>query len=828
MITENLPLKKTFSFLQGGGEMGELTRNYPWENTSIGSPDSWPQSLRTALSILLNARFPMFLWWGDDLVQFYNDAYRPSFGEFGKHPEALGQKGEDCWPEIWPTIKPLIDQVRSGGPATWSEDQLIPINRNGKLEDVYWTFSYNPVYIENGQIGGVLVVCHETTKNVQTVKELQISESRFQNLVQETTVGIIVLSGWEMKIEIANKSFCALLECVPEELAGKNLFDIIPQAENSIRPILEQILSTGESFTSFGWPFYLNTAGNKIKENCLDLYYQPYKEPDGTIGGVMILCQDVSEQVMSRKKLEESEQRLRSFVESAPFPISVYTGKEMIIQFANQVMMDTWGKGNDVIGKLYTEVLPELMNQEIFEQVRQVYETGIPFHAKNQRVDLVVSGQLQPFYFNYSFTPVFDGDGNIYGVMNTAADVTDLNKAHKKAKESEQNLRNVILQAPVAMCILRGPEHVVEIANDRMYEIWGKTPEDMLGKSLFEGLPEAKGQGIERLLDDVYKTGKTFKAFDLPISLPRRGGLETVYIDFVYEAFKESNGIVSGIMAVAIEVTDQVIARKKIEDNEAVLQMRVEERTEELKKANEDLENMNKELEQFTYAASHDMQEPLRKVHTFSSFLLNNNSNQLDDRGKSYLTKIEASVQRMKNIIDDLLHYSHQTREEQEFEIVDLNLIMKEIQEDMELTIVKKKTAIDIESLPKITAVPSQMNQLFSNLLSNSLKFSQPDLPLKIQLKSNLLSGEEIKKLKIPNPEKQYAKIIFSDNGIGFEQQYAEQIFRLFTRLHGKTEYDGTGIGLGLCKKIVLNHCGMIWAESTPGKGADFHIVLPL
>src|SRR5690606_1889611 len=129
--------------------------------TQLGSPETWPQSLKTTLSILLNARFPMFLWWGDDLIQFYNDAYRPSFGEFGKHPEALGQKGADCWPEIWPTIKPLIDQVRLGGPATWSEDQLIPINRNGKLEDVYWTFSYNPVYIENGQIGGVLVVRSE-------------------------------------------------------------------------------------------------------------------------------------------------------------------------------------------------------------------------------------------------------------------------------------------------------------------------------------------------------------------------------------------------------------------------------------------------------------------------------------------------------------------------------------------------------------------------------------------------------------------------------------------------------------------------------------------
>ena len=106
MSIENLSLKKSFSFLQGGGEMGELTRNFPWETTAVGSPETWPQSLRTALNILLNARFPMFLWWGNELIQFYNDAYRPSLGENGKHPTALGQRGEECWPEIWPTIKP--------------------------------------------------------------------------------------------------------------------------------------------------------------------------------------------------------------------------------------------------------------------------------------------------------------------------------------------------------------------------------------------------------------------------------------------------------------------------------------------------------------------------------------------------------------------------------------------------------------------------------------------------------------------------------------------------------------------------------------------------
>ena len=128
-------------FLSGGGEMGALTREKHWATTPLGDIEYWPQSLRTTISILLSSKFPMFLWWGSELIQFYNDAYRPSLGNNGKHPHALGQRGEECWPEIWPTIKPLIDQVMAGGESTWAEDQLIPIYRNGTLEDVYWTFS---------------------------------------------------------------------------------------------------------------------------------------------------------------------------------------------------------------------------------------------------------------------------------------------------------------------------------------------------------------------------------------------------------------------------------------------------------------------------------------------------------------------------------------------------------------------------------------------------------------------------------------------------------------------------------------------------------------
>src|SRR6188508_2857784 len=125
-------------FLRGGGEMGELIRAKDWSKTSLSDPADWPQSLRITLGILLKTKFPMFLFWGKELICFYNDAYRPSLGKEGKHPYILGMKGEEAWTEIWHIIKPLIDQVLSGGNATWSEDQLIPIFRNGKLEDVYW------------------------------------------------------------------------------------------------------------------------------------------------------------------------------------------------------------------------------------------------------------------------------------------------------------------------------------------------------------------------------------------------------------------------------------------------------------------------------------------------------------------------------------------------------------------------------------------------------------------------------------------------------------------------------------------------------------------
>src|SRR5579862_3517215 len=164
----------------GTGEMAGLVRELDWGKTPVGPVENWSDTLVTAVNLLLASRHPMFLWWGPDLIQFYNDGYRPTIRE-DKHPSALGQRGIECWPEIWPIIGPQISAVMDRGESTWNLNQLVPINRNGKLEEVFWTYSYSPVRDKDGVVQGTLVVCSETTEQV-------LSDRRLRTLLGVTTV----------------------------------------------------------------------------------------------------------------------------------------------------------------------------------------------------------------------------------------------------------------------------------------------------------------------------------------------------------------------------------------------------------------------------------------------------------------------------------------------------------------------------------------------------------------------------------------------------------------------------------------------------------------
>jgi len=816
-------LKSTdyYNFLEGGGELGELVRNYDWSKTSIGTVDQWPLPLRTTVGIILHSGFPMFLWWGDEMIQFYNDAYRPSLGENGKHPGALGQSALECWPEIWQIIYPLISNVKATGESFFLEDQLVPIFRNGAIQDVYWTFSYSAVYDEYGAIAGVLVVCHETTKKVETIERLEttqsaliLSESNLKNIIQRAPVAMCILKGPNHIVEIANDRMFILWGKVREQMINKPVFDELLEArEEGFEDLLTKVYQTGETYTRYGAPVTLYRNG-EAQLAYIHFVYEAFREGDGEISGVMVVAIDVTKEISARQKLEESENKIRSLVESAPFPIGVYEGIEMRITMLNQAMINVWGKGDDVIGKTYMEVLPELETQKIYSQLEQVFKTGKPFHARNQRVDLVVKGQLEIFFFNYSFTPLYDGFGNVYGVMNTAADVTDLNIAKIKLEQSERNFRQMVLQAPVAMCILLGSDHIVEIANDMMLELWGKSFETVMHLPIFKGLPDARDQGLELLLDRVYNTGDPIIANERPVNLIRNGKWETVYQNFVYEPYRDSTGIILGVLAISVDVTPQVLARLKIEEI-------VKERT-------ESLERKNDELSQFAYISSHDLQEPARKISTFIDALEMTLGSDIDPKAKTYIKKIDRASARMLTLIRDVLSISQLSSHHEKFELINLNAVLKDVLADYELLIDEKKCIVTIsEELPFIRAIPVQMSQLFSNLISNALKFSKQNERVSVTIQHSRLNKSDVKNYKL-KPGINYSKIDFIDNGIGFQQENASQIFNIFQRLHGRSDYEGTGIGLAMCKKILENHDGLIFAKSNLNSGSTFTIILPI
>ena len=234
----------------------------------------------------------------------------------------------------------------------------------------------------------------------------------------------------------------------------------------------------------------------------------------------------------------------------------------------------------------------------------------------------------------------------------------------------------------------------------------------------------------------------------------------------------------------------------------------------------------NKELEEFVYVASHDLQEPLRKITSFSERLKEKLPSDLDPEIQIYLSRILVATKNMRNLIENLLEFSRTSRFNEPFAQIDLNEILSQVKADLEIRIEETNTIIDSDNLPVIEGIAMQMRQLFTNLFTNAIKFKSQDKTPEISITSHLISEQEKKEYNINNAGAYY-KIVVQDKGIGFEQEFATRIFQIFQRLHGKAEYPGSGIGLAICKKIVDNHHGELLAKSEPGKGAAFIIILP-
>jgi light-regulated signal transduction histidine kinase (bacteriophytochrome) len=245
-----------------------------------------------------------------------------------------------------------------------------------------------------------------------------------------------------------------------------------------------------------------------------------------------------------------------------------------------------------------------------------------------------------------------------------------------------------------------------------------------------------------------------------------------------------------------------------------------------LQEKNRELEQINNQLSSFAHIASHDLQEPLRKIQTFSNRLFDLEGAKFSDKGKEIHRRIYESSRRMENLIHDLLAYSKSNRNSEEIECVDLNLLFHEVVNELEIKIGEKRAMISNLGLPALRVVRFQFHQLFLNLVGNAIKFSRSGIAPEVIVQNQVVDGDEVRN-GLGCIDKNYHHITIKDNGIGFDPQQSEKIFEMFHRLHGRAKYEGTGIGLAICKKIVENHEGIIIAEGRVNEGATFHIYLP-
>lgn len=526
---------------------------------------------------------------------------------------------------------------------------------------------------------------------------------------------------------------------------------------------------------------------------------------------------------------ENWPQSLRTTVSTllhSQFPMFVWWGKELTCIYNDAYVPVAGEKHPDLLGSSGREKWAEIWH-DLGPLVERVF-AGTATWSEDQVLYMNRHGYVEETYFTFSYSPIVDDSGSVSGLFCACIETTEKVLAARRIQESERNLRNTILQSPVAMSILKGPTFVVEIANDRMFELWGRGAEEMVRRPIFDALPEARHQGLEELLQHVYATGETFRANERPITLPRSGEVQTAYINFVYEPFHEGDGTISGVLVVATDVTEQVAARRKVEESEAELQKRVVARTVELQKLNDELKRSNANLEEFAYAASHDMKEPIRKIHFFSDRLKGELQDSLTEPQRRLFERLEHASRRMGNLIDDLLTYSQATRGAAQQERINLDKKVQQVLEDLELEVQQKGATITADPLPTITGNSRQFQQLFQNLITNALKYHKPGEAPQVRITCKKVQGHETKPdLPAEAAARPFHLIEVRDNGIGFEQENAERIFNVFTRLHGNAEYRGTGVGLSIVRKVVENHHGYVWAESTPGEGAVFRMLLP-
>lgn len=409
--------------------------------------------------------------------------------------------------------------------------------------------------------------------------------------------------------------------------------------------------------------------------------------------------------------------------------------------------------------------------------------------------------------------PIIGPSGEVEETINMLLDITTLKQVESALRESEERFRTMADQAPV-MIWMTDKEGAVTYVNAGWSAFTGLSPQSAYGSEWRQLVHPDDRTGV---YNKWRRTVPAQQTFHLKFRfLTAEHGYATVTGSG--NPRYNGNGEFVGYIGILQDVTQQDYAT-------GLLEQEVQDRIRDLRRANRELARSNSELEQFAYVSSHDLQEPLRKIQTYAEIL--EDRLEISDQAKYYLDKISESSRRMMTMIRELLQFSRLSQSGEIYEPVYLDDILAQVHTDLELVIQERKATIEAMPLPVIQGIPLQIKQLFYNLLNNSLKFYREGIPPVIRIRYENLSADELKARPSLHPGLRYFKLSFEDNCIGFDQIYADRIFTIFQRLNDRQQYDGNGIGLALCKKIVLNHHGDIYAEAAKDRGATFYVILP-
>ncbi|WP_420148865.1 PAS domain-containing sensor histidine kinase [Spirosoma sp.] len=684
-------------------------------------------------------------------------------------------------------------------------------------------------------------IVQDVTSSIEARQQLLASQERFRNLIEEAPIATCLFLGRDMVVDVANSIMLSYWG-KDSSVLGKPLAEAVPELVGQpFLQILNEVFTSGQTYESKNAPAYLVMNGVP-GIYYFDFTFKPLRNAQGEVYAVLDMAVDVTQQYQAQQRVEAAQRQVLISFEQSPVAIAIISRENLTFQMANPFYGQLVGRTPEqLVGKPLLEVMTELRGQGFDQLLRDVMDTGIPYNAKEVPVTVDRHNQLETIYVDLTYQPWQDTDGqsgpaSINGVLVVATDVTEQVLSRKAIEASEAKLRSVIATAPAAMGLFIGRDLIVEMPNQAFIDIVGKGP-NISGKPLREVMPElvTENQPFLHILDDVYTSGKTFQTYGSLVKIVRNGVMTHNYYNFTYSPLLDADDRVYAILDIAIDVTEGIKARQETEESEAryralseELESRVQQRTQEVVQANQDLKRSNENLQQFAYIASHDLQEPLRKIQSFSTLLKEQFGDELGEGGQDLLQRMSSAGARMSTLIKDLLAYSRISTRQQIFGLVSLNAILANVLNTLEWDIQQREARIEVDDLPTIKGDESQLGQLFQNLLSNALKFTPAGKAPQIQVRCCRLNANELPTdAKLTSQASLLYQISVSDQGIGFDTKYLDRIFQVFQRLHGRNEFPGTGVGLAICQRVVENHGGAITATSRPNEGATFCVYLP-